>query len=53
MGRTKKARSNASLRRELVDPKIAEHHGRVVKPAATACWWNFRASLMPAATAST
>jgi class 3 adenylate cyclase len=25
-----------ALRRELLDPKIAEHHGR--SPPATACW---------------
>jgi len=33
MGLTRKARSAASKcwRRELLDPKIAEHHGRIVK----------------------
>jgi class 3 adenylate cyclase len=30
-----------ALRRELLDPKIAEHHGRIVK---TTGWSNFRAS---------
>jgi SAM-dependent methyltransferase len=39
-----------ALRRELVDPKIAKHRGRIpgpdpgTRPPATACWWNFRAS---------
>jgi adenylate cyclase len=32
-----------ALRRELLDPKIAEYHGRIVKTTATACWWNLRA----------
>jgi class 3 adenylate cyclase len=33
-----------ALRRELLDPKIAEHHGRIpgldpgTRPPATACW---------------
>ena len=26
-----------SLRSELLDPKIAEHHGRIVKTTATGC----------------
>jgi class 3 adenylate cyclase len=32
--------------RELVDPKIEEHHGRTVKTLGTACWWSLRAWLM-------
>ena len=37
-----------ALRRELVDPKIAEHHGRIVKATSggTAWWSNFSQSLM-------
>ena len=39
-----------ALRRELLDPKIAEHHGRIVKTTlATAFWWNLRASMLCAA----
>ena len=39
-----------ALRRELFDPKIAEHHGRIVKTTlATAFWWNLRASMLCAA----
>jgi adenylate cyclase len=30
-------------RREIVDPAIAQHHGRIVKTPATACWWSSRA----------
>ena len=33
-------------RRELIDPKIAEHKGRIVGPA-TACWSNSQAWLRP------
>ena len=33
-------------RRQLIDPKIAEHHGRIVKTRATACWWSSPASSM-------
>ena len=33
--------------RELVDPKIAEHGGRVLKTPATACSRNFRVWWMP------
>jgi adenylate cyclase len=32
------------LRSDLVNPKISEHQGRIVKLPATECWWNFRAS---------
>ena len=35
-------RLNALLR-ELLDPKIAEHHARIVKTTAMACWWKLRA----------
>jgi adenylate cyclase len=35
-----------ALRRELVDPKITEHHGRIVKIPATGCWSSSRAWLM-------
>jgi adenylate cyclase len=38
-----------ALRRELVDPKIAEHNGRIVKTTGDGCWWNFRASSMQCA----
>jgi hypothetical protein len=31
---------------QLINPKITEHRGRVVKPPATACWWNSPASSM-------
>ncbi len=31
-------------RKELVDAKIAEHQGRIVKPPATACWPSLQAS---------
>src|SRR5258707_3931714 len=41
-----------ALRRELVDPKIAEHHGRIVKTTGTACWWNLPASSMRCAVPS-
>jgi adenylate cyclase len=27
-----------ALRRELLDPKLAEHKGRLVKTPATGCW---------------
>ena len=40
------------LRRELVDPKIAEHRGRIVKTTATASSWNLRAWLMLSAAQS-
>jgi class 3 adenylate cyclase len=39
-----------ALRGELIDPKIAEHHGRIPgqargpRPPATVSWWNFQAS---------
>jgi hypothetical protein len=36
-----------ALRRDLVDPKIAEHNGRIVRPPATACWSSLPASSMP------
>ena len=26
--------------RELIEPKIAEHHGRIVRSLATDCWWS-------------
>ena len=32
---------------ELVNPKIAEHRGRVVKNTGTACWRSSRAWWMP------
>ena len=36
--------------RPLIGPKIAEHHGRIVKTTlATAFWWNLRASMLCAA----
>src|SRR5215510_13972215 len=47
-----------ALRHELVDPKIAEHKGRIPgqargpRPAATACWWNLPASSMRCAVPS-
>ena len=31
-------------RRELLDPKIGEHSGRIVKTTATGYWWNSPAS---------
>src|SRR6516164_8833894 len=34
---------------ELIDPKIGEHHGRIVKTTGTACWRNSPASSMPCA----
>jgi hypothetical protein len=38
------------LRRELFDPKIAAHHGHIVKTTlATAFWWNLRAPMLCAA----
>ena len=39
-------------RRVLVDPKIAEHRGRIVRPPATVCSWSSRASWMPSAALS-
>jgi adenylate cyclase len=33
-------------RRELVDPNIARHHGRIVKTTVTACLWSLPASSM-------
>jgi len=34
--------------RELVDPKIEEHRGRIVKNIGrTECWWNLRVWSMP------
>src|SRR5438132_2696675 len=47
-----------ALRRELLDPKIAEHKGRILgsspgtRPPATACWWNLPASSMRCAARS-
>ena len=41
-----------ALRRELLDPKIAEHRGRIVKTTGDACWSNFRASSMRCAARS-
>jgi hypothetical protein len=41
-----------ALRRELVDPKIAEHHGRIVKTTGDACSWNLRAWWMLSAARS-
>ena len=35
-----------SIRVELIDPKITEHRGRIVKTPVTACWSNFPVSLM-------
>ena len=35
--------------RELVDPKIADHHGRMSRIPATGCSRNFRVSLMRSA----
>ena len=35
-----------ALRRELIDPKIAEHRGRIVKTPATGCWSSSPASSM-------
>jgi adenylate cyclase len=35
-----------AIHRQLIDPKITEHHGRIVRPPATACWWNFPVSSM-------
>jgi class 3 adenylate cyclase len=36
-----------ALPRELVDPKIAEHRGRIVKTRVMACWSNLPVSSMP------
>ena len=33
-----------ALRLQLVDPKIAEHRGRIVKTTGAAYWWSLRAS---------
>ena len=33
-----------ALGRELLDPKIAEHKGRIVKTTGEVCWWNLPAS---------
>jgi class 3 adenylate cyclase len=33
-------------RRTLVDPKIAQHRGRIVKTTGDECWWSSRASWM-------
>lgn len=34
-------------RKELIDPKAAQHHGRIVKTAGARCWWSSKASSMP------
>jgi hypothetical protein len=31
------------MRRELLNPKIAEHQARIVKTTAMPCWWKLRA----------
>jgi len=36
-------------RRELVDPKISEHSGRIVKTTGDGIWLNSRASSTPCA----
>ena len=41
-----------ALRRELIDPKIAEHRAASSRPPATACWWNLPASSMRCAAPS-
>ena len=41
-----------ALRRELLDPKIAEHTAASSRPPATACWWNLPASSMRCAARS-
>jgi hypothetical protein len=33
-----------AYRRELVEPKISERSGRIVKTTGDGCWRNFRAS---------
>ena len=38
-----------ALRRELLDPKIAEHGGRLVKTTVTDCWSSSAVSSMPSA----
>jgi len=39
-------------RRELADPKVAEHRGRIVKNTATASWRNLQVLWMPSAAVS-
>src|SRR5215472_6048160 len=39
-------------RRELADPKVAEHRGRIVKNTATASWRNVQVLWMPSAAVS-
>jgi hypothetical protein len=36
-----------TCRREVVDPAIAEHGRRIVKPPETACWSSLPAQWMP------
>jgi hypothetical protein len=36
-----------SIRADLIDPKITEHRGRIVKTTVMACWSNFPVWLMP------
>jgi len=49
MGAAKKARSNASKRcaRDLVEPKIAEHHGSIVKTTGDGMLVEFASRYLP------
>src|SRR5712664_1321423 len=41
------------LRRELADPKIKEHRGRIVKTTGDGCWWSSAVSSTRCAARST
>ena len=41
-----------SLRKSLIDPKIAEHRGRIVRPRVTVPWSSLPARSMPCAVQS-
>ena len=34
-------------RKDVLDPLVAKHHGRILKPLVTACWSSSPAQLMP------